>query len=70
MKLPRRRLSTRCLLVVSFALSFGLVALTKRHQDEVTRLKAEIAAHSRLINIDDSLWLDAKNNPTQSAGAR
>jgi hypothetical protein len=40
----RLRLSTLCLLVAIFALSFGIVALMKRHHDEVTQLRAELAA--------------------------
>jgi hypothetical protein len=44
MNLPQLRLSTLCLLVVIFALSFGLVASMKRHHDEVTQLRAELAA--------------------------
>jgi hypothetical protein len=43
-RLPRLRLATLCLLVVIAALSFGIVALMKRHQDEVTQLRAELAA--------------------------
>jgi hypothetical protein len=44
MKLPRIRLSTLCLFVLIAALSFSIVVRMKRHQDEVTQLRAELAA--------------------------
>jgi hypothetical protein len=44
MNLPRLHLSTLGLLVVIAVLSTGIVTLMKRHHDEVTQLRAELAA--------------------------
>jgi hypothetical protein len=63
MKPPRLRLSTLCLLVVIFALSFGIVALLKRHHDEMTELKAELAARHR-VNLGERTSIPFEFTPT------